>query len=112
MDDGQRHKLAQTLRQEKRAAEHHKLALLVRARVMVDAATLTVAEVCSALGISESTWHRLSRQHGLKALARECVVDVDGALREAGATDATTVDDVAADTDMELAAGAQGVWQR
>lgn len=94
------------------AAESHKVAVLVKARAMFDAGTLSVPEVCTALGVSESTWHRLNRQYGLRELAGDVLADIDQALRAAGASDATDLARVKESLDVELALGAVGVWKR
>jgi hypothetical protein len=100
------------LREQWAAVDRSRLAALVRAASHTMTGLLTVRDVCQALQISEATWHRWCRDLGLRELARDCVAEVDRALRSAGADETTTVEDVKADPDLALAVGAVGVWPR
>lgn len=101
-----------TVRREFDAAKTARVAALVRAQVFVLSGVLTVTQASHALGISVRTWHKWSTDLGLRELARECMADVDHSLRDAGATDDTTVADVKANPDLALASGSAGVWPK
>jgi hypothetical protein len=104
---------AETLRREWAGWQQARLAVLVRAEVMIAAGTLAPHEVAAVLGVAEATLRRWRAAYGLRELAVACVADVDAVLRECGASDATELGDVVgANVDAEGALGGIGVWRR
>lgn len=107
-----------TLRREIEAAEHVRVAVLVRTTVMQMAHTLTAAEVAEALGISRSTWHEWTIGLDLRALAADCVAEVDKVMRAVDAGADNTVSDLknAMDNEdglkIEHALASIGVWRK
>lgn len=100
------------LREESEAVATSRLAVLVRCQIAIDSGALKARHVAQVLGRSVAAWYRLVDDLGLRELAAECVAELDGALRDAGATGETTLADVNADPDLALAAGRRGVWQK
>jgi hypothetical protein len=87
-----------------------RLTVMVTAAAMLETGLLTVADVCQALQVSPSTWQRYARI--ARPLMLDAAATIDGALREAGAGEDTTVDDVKTDPDFELALASVGVHHR
>jgi hypothetical protein len=77
---------------------------------MVEIGLLSVADVCRSLDVSPSTWTRYARI--ARPLMLDAAQEVDGALREAGADENTTLADVKTNPDLELALAAVGVHHR
>jgi hypothetical protein len=97
------------------AAAQARVAVLLWAASVVEEGTLPVAQVCLALQISQNTWYRHMR--ALRPVRgseteRLAVAAIDQALREAGADETTTIEDVKANPDLELALATIGVHHR
>lgn len=115
-------RLLAVIQREFAAAHAARVGALVRAQIAVMSGSLTVGQVAFILGIGRGTWHRWVRDFGLRELAADCVLEVDQALRGAGvhdlstpqggASDDTTVDEVKADPNLQLALGSIGVWRK
>jgi hypothetical protein len=97
------------------AWQEARIAVLLWAADVVEQGTLTVAQACTALQISQNTWYRHMRAirpvRGSET-ERLAVAAIDRALRAAGADESTTLEDVKSNPDLELALATIGVHHR
>ena len=97
------------------AWQQARIAVLLWAADVVEEGTLTVAQACQALQISQNTWYRHMRAirpvRGSET-ERLAVAAIDQALRAAGADETTTLEDVKSNPDLELALATIGVHHR